>query len=143
MANLRHACLPQVHDFFQDDRSGRYYLVMDFVEGETPEVVLNRQGTLPEDVCGWGSQLCDVLHYLHQQSPPIIFRDLKPGNIMLDRNNQIKLIDFGIARFFKPTQTKDTQVIGTPGFAAPGVIWAWANRHALRHLWPGVDAWPC
>lgn len=120
LANLRHACLPQVHDFFQDGRSGRYYLVMDFVEGETLEAILNRQRTLPEDVVrAWGSQLCDVLQYLHQQTPPIIFRDLKPGNIMLDKNNQIKLIDFGIARFFKPMQTKDTQVIGTPGFAAP------------------------
>ena len=120
LANLHHPYLPQVHDFFQDGHSGRYYLVMDFVEGETLEEMLTRQGTLTEDVVRvWGSQLCDVLHYLHQQSPPIIFRDLKPGNIMLDKNSQIKLIDFGIARFFKPAQTKDTQVIGTPGFAAP------------------------
>lgn len=120
LATLKHPCLPQVHDFFQDGSSGRYYLVMDFVEGETLESILSQQGALSEDVVRkWGSQLCDVLHYLHQQSPPIIFRDLKPGNIMLNTKGQIKLIDFGIARFFKPAQTKDTQVIGTPGFAAP------------------------
>jgi len=120
LAKLKHPCLPQVHDFFQDGGSGRYYLVMDFVEGETLSSILSQQGVLPEDVVRvWGSQLCGVLHYLHQQSPPIIFRDLKPGNIMLDTKGQIKLIDFGIARFFKPAQTKDTQVIGTPGFAAP------------------------
>jgi serine/threonine protein kinase len=120
LARLSHPNLPQVHDFFQDGNSGRYYLVMDFVEGETLGTILARQGPLPENVVrNWGNQLCDVLDYLHQRSPPIIFRDLKPDNIMLDKNNQIKLIDFGIARFFKPAQSKDTQVIGTPGFAAP------------------------
>lgn len=120
LARLRHPCLPQVHDFFHDGQNGRYYLVMDFVEGQTLEAILKQQGSLPEEVVrDWGAQLCDVLHYLHQQTPPIIFRDLKPGNIMLDQSGQIKLIDFGIARFFKPAQTKDTQVIGTPGFAAP------------------------
>lgn len=120
LARLRHPYLPQVHDFFQDGSSGRYYLVMDFVEGETLATILAREGALPEHVVReWGDQLCEVLHYLHQQTPPIVFRDLKPGNIMLDRSGHIKLIDFGIARFFKPTQTKDTQVIGTPGYAAP------------------------
>ena len=64
-------------------------------------------------------QLCDVLTYLHDQTPPVIFRDLKPGNIMLTHQGQVKLIDFGIARFFKPGQTQDTVFLGTPGYAAP------------------------
>jgi serine/threonine protein kinase len=70
-------------------------------------------------VLGWARQLCDVLEYLHSQNPPIIFRDMKPGNIMLTRSGNIKLIDFGIARFFRPTGTHDTQNLGTPGFAPP------------------------
>jgi len=120
LSRLRHPCLPQVHDFFQDGHSGRYYLVMDFVEGQTLETILEQQGTFPEQVVrDWGNQLCDVLHYLHQQTPPIIFRDLKPGNIMVDKSGQIKLIDFGIARYFKPGQNQDTVRFGTPGYAAP------------------------
>jgi hypothetical protein len=63
--------------------------------------------------------LCDVLEYLHSQSPPIIFRDMKPGNIMLTRDGRIKLIDFGIARFFRATVSHDTQLLGTPGYAPP------------------------
>jgi len=68
---------------------------------------------------GWARQLCDVLEYLHSQQPPIIFRDMKPGNIMLTRDGHIKLIDFGIARFFRHSSSQDTQLLGTPGFAPP------------------------
>jgi serine/threonine-protein kinase len=64
-------------------------------------------------------QLCKVLEYLHTLNPPVIFRDLKPGNVMLTGKNEVKLIDFGIARFFKPGQTRDTVNLGTPGYAAP------------------------
>lgn len=121
LATLKHPNLPQVHDFFQDGTSGRHYLVMDFVKGATLEELLLRQGQPfnEQQVRTWGRQLCNVLHYLHSQSPPVIFRDLKPQNIMLDQNGQIKLIDFGIARFFKPTQSKDTQAFGTIGYAPP------------------------
>ena len=64
-------------------------------------------------------QLCTVLHYLHSQQPPIIFRDLKPANIIRAPTGQIYLIDFGIARYFKPGQPKDTMALGSPGYAAP------------------------
>ncbi|MGO8949221.1 MAG: protein kinase domain-containing protein, partial [Ktedonobacterales bacterium] len=77
-------------------------------------------GPLPEaEVLRWAEQLTSVLGYLHSQQPPIIFRDLKPSNIMLAADGQIKLIDFGIARVFAPGRTRDTQVLGTPGFAPP------------------------
>src|SRR5260370_30525945 len=95
---------------------------MDFIEGETLEEHLNKEkeGHLPyEEVLQIGIQLCTVLGYLHTRQPPIIFRDLKPTNIMLITDGQLYLIDFGIARHFKPEQTKDTIAFGSPGYAAP------------------------
>lgn len=121
LARLNHPNLPQIHDYFSDSSTGRHYLVMDYVEGATLEEKLQQNGRpFSEDqVRTWAVQLCDVLTYLHQQTPPIIFRDLKPDNIMLNKQGQLKLIDFGIARFFKRAQSKDTQAIGTPGYAPP------------------------
>jgi len=76
--------------------------------------------TIPiKEVVGWMIQVCDVLNYLHMRNPQIIFRDLKPSNIMITPENQVKLIDFGIARIFKPGKSKDTAQYGTMGFAAP------------------------
>lgn len=118
--SLHHPNLPSMRGVFaQEDR---YFLVMEYIDGFTLEEVLERNGgPFPERrVLDWARQLCDVLAYLHSHSPPIIFRDMKPGNIMLTRNNgQIKLIDFGIARFFRPSNAQDTQVLGTPGYAPP------------------------
>jgi serine/threonine protein kinase, bacterial len=119
LAQLNHPNLPKVNDFFEE--SGKLYLVMDYIEGQTLEAALDASaGGLPEShVLDWARQLCEVLDYLHHCSPPIIFRDLKPGNIMLDRQNCIKLIDFGVARLFKPGQTQDTTSFGTDGYAPP------------------------
>ncbi len=120
LTHLRHPNLPRVYETFSEQ--GRYYLVMDYIAGETLEQRQQRAGgvALPEgEVLGWARQLCDVLSYLHGQRPPVIFRDLKPANIMLTADGQIKLIDFGIARVFAPGRTRDTQVLGTPGFAPP------------------------
>jgi formylglycine-generating enzyme required for sulfatase activity len=122
LARLSHPNLPKVHDRFEDAATNRHYLVMDFVEGYTLEqLLMMQQGRpLPEtQVRVWAWQLCDVLTYLHNQNPPIIFRDLKPANIMLEPDGKIKLIDFGIARFFKLKQTKDTQAMGTLGYVPP------------------------
>ncbi|MCB0057826.1 MAG: protein kinase, partial [Caldilineaceae bacterium] len=119
LAALNHANLPQVTDYFTD--GGNQYLVMEFVQGQTLEKKLEvTRGPLPEPIVRrYAEQLCDVLVYLHGQHPPIIFRDLKPANIMvLPGDKQIKLIDFGIARHFKPGKRKDTQAMGTPGYAA-------------------------
>ena len=118
LARLKHPNLPNVTDYFTE--RGRHYLVMDFIEGETLDEVVNQTaGFLDEkQVIEWGIQLCNVLDYLHRQHPPIIFRDLKPLNVMLDATG-IKLIDFGIARLFTPGKAKDTAALGTPGFAPP------------------------
>ncbi|HEY7122686.1 MAG TPA: protein kinase [Ktedonobacterales bacterium] len=120
LAGLSHANLPRIHDYFQE--GGRWYLVMEFLAGETLEERLRRSpgGRLPvPDALEVGVQLATVLEYLHTRQPPIIFRDLKPANVMLTAPLRAYLIDFGIARLFKPGQSKDTLVIGTIGYLAP------------------------
>jgi len=122
LADLSHPSLPKVHDYFQEGHSGRYYLVMDFVEGDSLANLLEQQGSpFPEaTVRQWAVELCDVLTYLHNQSPPIIFRDLNPRNVMVDPSTgKLKMIDFGIARLFKPEKAADTQAFGSPGYAPP------------------------
>jgi len=120
LASLTHPNLPRIYEQFTD--MGRWYLVMDFIEGETLEEHLGKVkgGKLPvEKVLEIGVQLCMVLEYLHMRQPPIIFRDLKPANVMLTAYGHIYLIDFGIARHFKPGQAKDTTALGSTGYAAP------------------------
>ena len=120
LQQLQHANLPRVYASFSEN--ARHYLVMDFIEGQTLEERQHAAGgvALPEqEVLGWAQQICAVLSYLHTRNPPIIFRDLKPANIMVTAAGQIKLIDFGIARVFRHGRTQDTQVLGTPGFAPP------------------------
>lgn len=119
LASLAHPNLPKVTDYFNE--GGRHYMVMEFIDGKTLEEHLTDAGQAMSEaaVCWLAEQLCDVLGYLHSQNPPVIFRDLKPGNVMLQPDGSVKLIDFGIVRFFKPGQQHDTQFLGTPGFAAP------------------------
>ncbi|MBX5455463.1 MAG: protein kinase [Thermogemmatispora sp.] len=120
LAGLIHPNLPRIYDHFSEN--GRWYLVMDFIEGETLEERLSQtpDRRLPlDEVLRLGLQLCDVLNYLHSRQPPIIFRDLKPANIMLTGDGHLYLIDFGIARLFKPGQSKDTTALGSAGYAAP------------------------
>lgn len=118
LATLVHPNLPKVTDYFSEE--GREYLVMEFVDGQSLDELLTACGNRPfteEQVLGWAFQLCDVLEYLHHQS--IIFRDLKPSNIMIDRNGTVRLIDFGIARVFKVGKASDTAAFGTQGYAPP------------------------
>src|SRR5439155_12405363 len=120
LAGLTHPNLPRIYEQVTD--IGRWYLVMDFIEGETLEEHLGKikGGKLPvEQVLEIASQLCMVLEYLHIRQPPIIFRDLKPANVMLTMYGHVYLIDFGIARHFKPGQAKDTTALGSTGYAAP------------------------
>jgi serine/threonine protein kinase len=117
LTELNHPNLARVWDHFRV--GGNAYLVMDYIEGKTLQEILDQaSGFLPEAaVLRWAGQLCDVLGYLHGQHPPIIFRDLKPSNVMLDRSDTVKLIDFGIARIFDPRKKTDTLKMGTPGYA--------------------------
>ncbi len=120
LADLLHPNLPRIYDHFTENE--RSYLVMDFIEGQTLEDYVEKANGSPlplEQILKWGEQLCDVLSYLHTHQPPIIFRDLKPSNVMMSESGHIYLIDFGIARIFKPGQSHDTVALGSPGFAAP------------------------
>ncbi len=120
LAQLSHGNLPRVSDYFV--AGGRWYLIMEFVEGATLEAHARSAaaGPLPVlDVLAWGIQTAEVLHYLHHQTPPIVFRDVKPANIMLTASGAIKLIDFGIARRFSEGATKDTLLYGSPGYSPP------------------------
>jgi len=122
LAGLKHPNLPTIYEQFHE--SGRWYLVMDFVEGETLEATLQRlaSGSLRLPLAralDIAIQLCSLLQYLHTRQPPIIFRDLKPANVMLTGEGHVYLIDFGIARHFKPGQAKDTAAFGSTGYAAP------------------------
>lgn len=118
MKRLDHPCLPRIVDII--DREEVIYIVMDYVEGETLKRVVDREGAQKQEhVLQWALSLCDVLMYLHSQNPPIIYRDMKPANIMLQPNGNIKLIDFGIAREYKEKNIEDTVSLGTKGYAAP------------------------
>lgn len=120
LAQLSHPNLPRVTDYFVE--GSRWYLIMEFVNGVTLESLLRKAAGRPlplMDVLHWGIQLADVLDYLHSQKPPIVFRDVKPANIMLQADNTIKLIDFGIARRFQAGATKDTLLYGSPGYSPP------------------------
>ncbi len=125
LLDLNHPCIPRVRDFFVE--GGKHYLVMDFIDGKTLGEVLEKEGNalgvngargVPEARArSWAQQICSVLGYLHRQAPPVIFRDLKPSNIMVTDGDEAKLIDFGIARTFQ-TQRQST-IIMTIGYAPP------------------------
>lgn len=120
LATLQHPNLPTFNGFFSENN--KHYLVMEYIAGRTLEqVVSSTRDFLPEArVMGWATQLCDVLTYLHTQDPPIIYRDCKPGNIMLvDGGEQVKLIDFGIARFHRAGRPATDEAFGTAGYAPP------------------------
>lgn len=120
LASLNHPLIPKVYDFFYE--VNRAYLVLEFIDGRDLEDVLlecmDKHELLDEETVGkWAIQICEVLDHLHSRSRPIIFRDLKPSNVMLTPQNQTMLIDFGIAKNFEPEQ-RGTQ-IGTEGYSPP------------------------
>lgn len=119
LSSLRHRGLPRIYDYFTDEQ--HWYIVLEHLAGKTLEEHLRstRQGFLPvKRTLEIGLALCDTFHYLHAQRPPIIFRDIKPANIIITPSGRICLIDFGIARLYRPGW-KDTGPLGTPGYAAP------------------------
>ena len=118
LATLHHPSIPKIYDYFTLD--SRSYLVLEFIHGKDLEAVINdTNGFLPEDqLLHWAIDLCDVLDYLHKHKPdPIIFRDMKPSNVMINSNGMLMLVDFGIAKAFQ-TGIKGT-MIGTEGYSPP------------------------
>lgn len=118
LKKLRHPYLPTIIDVIDTEDS--FLIVMDYIEGKPLSKALEEYGALPQEyVVEWAKQLCEVLGYLHSRPTPIIYRDLKPDNIMLRPDGTITLIDFGIAREYKEHATRDTMALGTQGYAAP------------------------
>lgn len=123
LKNLDHPSLPRIVDVINEDE--KIYLVMDYVDGETLGEILRKRGNIDEEsVRSWCVDILRGLDYLHRQNPPIIYRDMKPDNVMLSKEGNIKIIDFGIARMKKEdnimaNSMQDTVLLGTRGYAAP------------------------
>lgn len=146
MKKLDHPALPRIVDII--DNGITIYVIMDYIEGESLDKVLQEYGAQPEElVVGWAKQLCDALSYLHSQKPPIIYRDMKPANVMLKPEGNIKIIDFGIAREYKEQNLADTTVLGTKGYAPPEQYSGQTDPRSdifalgmtMHHLLTGVD----
>jgi serine/threonine-protein kinase len=150
LTELEHPSIPTVYDYFYDDSSERFYLVMKFIPGSDLASRLRAApgGRVDElTVTEWGVQVADVLHYLHTRPQSIIYRDLKPANLMLDSNlNRIMLIDFGIARWVNKKE-KGVTAVGTMGYAPPELFSGQADPRVdiyrlgatLFHLLTGSD----
>lgn len=147
LASLRHPSIPIIYDYFVE--GGRYYLVMEFISGgdlaTRQQLVGGRFDELT--VTMWAIQICDVLDYLHTRQPPIIYRDVKPANVMIDPEaNRVVLIDFGIARVVAPRE-KGVTAVGTMGYAPPELFSGQAEPRSdiyslgatMFHLLTGVD----
>lgn len=118
LKKLNHPNLPSIIDVIDTEDS--FIIIMDYIQGNSLKDALDEYGAQPQEyVIEWAKQLCDVLGYLHTRKPPIIYRDMKPGNIMLKPDGNIMLIDFGTAREYKDKNLADTTCLGTVGYAAP------------------------
>ncbi len=122
LTSLEHPSIPTIYDYFFDEKEGRFYLVMKYISGGD---LAGRLRAAPEGrveeklVVEWGIQVADVLDYLHKKKPPIVYRDLKPANVMIDGNStRVMLIDFGIARWVNKEE-KGVTAVGTMGYAPP------------------------
>ncbi len=149
LACLDHPSIPTIYQYFFDANRGRYYLVMKYIDGGDLAARQRATGGKVDEptVTKWAIDTADVLDYIHSQNPPIIYRDLKPANLMIDaRTNRVMLVDFGIARFVAPTQ-KGVTAIGTMGYAPPelfaGNVEARSDIYSLGatmfHLLTGHD----
>ena len=118
LKKLSHPNLPSIIDVIDTDES--FIIIMDYIQGNSLNKALEEFGAQPqENVIIWAKQLCDVLNYLHTRTPAIIYRDMKPANIMLKPDGNVTLIDFGTAREYKEKNLADTTCLGTVGYAAP------------------------
>ncbi len=150
LKKLRHNNLPSIVDVIEDEDT--FIIVMDYIEGKPLSDAIQEYGAQPqESVIKWAKQLCNVLGYLHSQTPAIIYRDMKPSNVMLKPDGNLVLIDFGIAREYKEQNLADTTCLGTIGYAAPEQFGGRGQTDArtdiyclgatLHHLITGQD--PC
>ncbi len=115
---LHHPALPHIWDAWEE--RGKIYIVMDYVEGVPLDRLLREEGARPLDqALDWGLQLCRALLYLHSFQPPVIYRDMKPANVILREDGRLVLLDFGAARQYRARKRRDTVPLGTPGYAAP------------------------
>ena len=131
---LDHPALPRIVDIIEN--GDMIFVIMDYIEGETLGDVLRAEGPQPQElVIEWALQLCEVLDYLHTRNPAIIYRDMKPDNIMLKPDGNIKLIDFGIAREYKEHKSSDTIGLGTRGYAAPEQFGGQAQTDARTDIY--------
>lgn len=147
LKKLDHPALPRIVDIIDDNDF--IYIIMDYIEGESLDRVLKDYGAQNEAlVLDWAKQIASVLHYLHEQQPPIIYRDMKPANIILTPSGVIKVIDFGIAREYKQENSEDTTILGTKGYAPPeqygqrqtdGRTDIYALGMTLHHLLTNID----
>ncbi|GAC1567527.1 MAG: hypothetical protein NVS3B14_13850 [Ktedonobacteraceae bacterium] len=118
LARLSHPAIPTLYDYFFED--GYWYLVMEYLPGPTLASYMRQYAPLPPlEALNYAMQLCDVLDYLHKQTSPVVFRDLKPSNVILSPEGRLMLVDFGISRYFKEGQINDTTDFGSPGYASP------------------------
>ena len=117
LKKLSHPNMPSIIDVIDEDDN--YIIIMDYIEGQSLNKILESEGAQSEeDVVKWAIQICDVLSYLHSQNPAIIYRDMKPHNIMLKPDGNIKIIDFGTAKTYDVDYGQTTG-LGTAGYAAP------------------------
>ncbi|MGI6049352.1 MAG: serine/threonine protein kinase [Acetivibrionales bacterium] len=128
LKNLSHPMLPRIADMAEDNDN--YYIIMDYIEGTNVSDLLNNTGIIPQNtLVNWTLALLDVLDYLHKRNPPVIYRDLKPGNLIVDDSGRLRLVDFGSARFHNQEADDDTVYIGTRGYAAPEQYGAGQSDH--------------
>ncbi len=115
---LDHNAIVRIVDII--DEPDKIFIIEDYIDGETLNALILREGAQPQEkVIEWAIQICSALEYLHTRKPPIIYRDMKPANVMLKPEGNVKIIDFGIAREYKEHNTEDTKCLGTKGYAAP------------------------
>lgn len=125
LSALSHPNIVAILDFFQEE--GKSYLIMEYVRGKNLHEMMMERGEpfSNEEVLDWAIQVCEVLHYLHTHDPPVIYRDLKPSNVMIDERNRVKLVDFGIARPFE--ESEDNTHVVSQGYSPPEQYWGAAD----------------
>lgn len=133
---LKHPMLPAVFDYFQETER---YLVMEYIEGESLHNFIEREGSVPEkQVYKWAVQLAELLSYLHAQKPPVLYRDMKPNNIIICPDGNLRVIDFGAALRIHYDRRETEMLAGTVGYAAPEQL-AGINGHAAPERLAGIN----